>query len=100
MMIGAAVILFAVFFYLLVRGATQGRDRTLEDQAQAEYLRFLDSKKRRNEKLRSYSILFGCPQLEGSLLFSRCCAIMGKKLGRGQRHVSAACGSAAASDIG
>ena len=50
MMIGAAVILFAVFFYLLVRGATQGRDRTLEDQAQAEYLRFLDSKKRRNEK--------------------------------------------------
>lgn len=50
MMIGMVLFLFGVFFYLLLRGATQGRDRTLEDQAQAEYLRFLDSRKRQKEK--------------------------------------------------
>ena len=50
MIAGVVLILFAVFFYLLLRGATQGRDRALEDQAQAEYLRFLASKKRQNEK--------------------------------------------------
>lgn len=50
MAVGVVLILFAVFFYLLLRGATQGRDRTLEDQAQAEYLRFLASKKRRDEQ--------------------------------------------------
>ena len=50
MMIGMVLVLFGVFFYLLLRGAPQGRDRTLEDQAQAEYLRFLDSRKRQKEK--------------------------------------------------
>ena len=50
MMIGVVLVLFGVFFYLLLRGATQGRDRTLEDQAQAEYLRCLDSKKGPHEQ--------------------------------------------------
>lgn len=49
MAVGAVLILFAVFFYLLLRGATQGRDRALEDMAQAEYLRFLANRKRRQE---------------------------------------------------
>ncbi|MDD6966278.1 MAG: hypothetical protein SO355_08210 [Candidatus Faecousia sp.] len=39
MVIAAVLIVFAIFSFLLLRGAAQGRDRALEDQEQAEYLR-------------------------------------------------------------
>ena len=48
MLVGAAIVLFAVFFCLLLHGAARGRDRTLEDQAQMEYLRaYVQRKKNR-----------------------------------------------------
>ena len=50
MFIGIVLVLFALFFYLLLRGATQGRDRALEDQAQAEYMRTMARRKRRQEQ--------------------------------------------------
>ena len=43
---GAIIVLFAVFFYLILYGAARGRDRTLEDQAQMEYLRNLAQRKK------------------------------------------------------
>ena len=50
MLIGIVLALFALFFYLLLRGATRGRDRALEDQAQAAYLQAMARRKRRQEQ--------------------------------------------------
>lgn len=50
MIIAAVLIVFAIFFYLLLRGASQGRDRAMEDQEQAEYLRAYALRKQQKKR--------------------------------------------------
>ncbi|MDY4221953.1 MAG: hypothetical protein SOX71_05590 [Candidatus Faecousia sp.] len=50
MVIAAVLIVFAIFFYLLLRGASQGRDRAMEDQEQAEYLRAYALRKQQKKR--------------------------------------------------
>ena len=51
-MILAAMLLFqGVFCYLLLRGAALGRDRTLEDVEQMEYLKGYEKQRNRGKTL-------------------------------------------------
>ena len=48
MVIAAVLIVFAIFSFLLLRGAAQGRDRALEDQEQVKYLRAYALRKKKH----------------------------------------------------
>ena len=52
MIVGAFVVLFAVFFYLLIRGAARMQDQMLEDREQMAYLyRYAQRKNQRKRRI-------------------------------------------------